>query len=93
MSNTTVFVLFFFELQCYNFFVILVHSFYKLTSSMAMHGLIKDFMQKKIILQILSKFSSLETLLEVHLDWIVEIQTYIESLDIIMVSDVYILSY
>ena len=33
-----------------------------------MHGLIKDFMQKKIILQILSKFSSLETLLEVHLD-------------------------
>lgn len=46
---------------------------------MAMHGLIKDFMQKKIILQILSKFSSLETLLEVHLDWIVEIQTYIES--------------
>ena len=46
---------------------------------MAMHGLIKDFMQKKIILQILSKFSSLETLLEVHLDWIVEIQTYIED--------------
>ena len=60
---------------------------------MAMHGLIKDFMQKKIILQILSKFSSLETLLKVHLDWIIEIQTYIESLDIIMVSDVYILSY